>query len=591
MPIREHRAIVGHAVRAAYLMSGVVDVAGETGDKGLLDMVNRVWRNTTERNLYVTGGIGPSAANEGFTVDYDLPNLTAYQESCASVAMAMWNHRLNLLYGDAKYADLVELALYNGILAGVSLDGKRFFYVNPLESLGDHHRSEWFGCACCPPNITRTLAALGNYAYATSGNDLWVNLYIEGGVKAKVGGKDVELGVRSNYPWYGNVAIEVKGEPGAEFPLRLRVPGWCEKATAWLAGAEVPVALERGYLRLPRSRESREISWSSSSRCRRGRSRPTPTSWTTAESWRWRAGPSSIAFEQFGQPGPLSSAAVPRTDAIRAEHRPSLLGPDIRLHCPGLLAPASQDSRGLYRTASAPRPLDLVATPYYSWDNREPGAMRVWMPTRPEAAAPPGAPSAKPNYRSRSTTTTRTPRRCATAPSRATPGDNGESRLPLLAPQGSVEWIQYRWDQPIECAGVEVYWFDDTGRGECQHSGLVEDPYLDPSVDGEAWKPVAASGAYEIAKDRWCEARFEKITTKGLRLEVQLQPGWAAGALEWRVIPPRSAEPGRSLKSVLRGHAREIVGKIEAAGPRRSKELRRGHANEELDDEIRAWAE
>src|SRR5205085_4616383 len=137
------------------------DVARETGDEGLLKMVDRVWRNTTERNMYVTGGIGASGSNEGFTTDYDLPNLTAYQETCASVAMAMWNHRLNLLYGDARYADLVELALYNGALAGVSLDGRRFFYVNPLASRGDHHRSEWFGCACCPPNIARTLAALG----------------------------------------------------------------------------------------------------------------------------------------------------------------------------------------------------------------------------------------------------------------------------------------------------------------------------------------------------------------------------------------------------------------------------------------------
>ena len=176
VPIYDHRNIKGHAVRAAYLLSGATDVAGETQDPALLKMINRVWRNTTERNMYITGGIGPSASNEGFTHDYDLPNLSAYQETCASVALAQWNHRLALLYGDARFADVFERSLYNGVLAGVSQDGKRFFYVNPLESEGRHHRSPWFGCACCPPNVARTIAALGGYAYAVSDHALWVNL-------------------------------------------------------------------------------------------------------------------------------------------------------------------------------------------------------------------------------------------------------------------------------------------------------------------------------------------------------------------------------------------------------------------------------
>ena len=191
MPICDHRNIKGHAVRAAYLLSGATDVAAETRDPALLKMINRVWRNTTQRNMYITGGIGPSASNEGFTHDYDLPNLTAYQETCASVALAQWNHRLALLYGDARFADVFERSLYNGVLAGVSLDGKRFFYVNPLESQGRHHRSPWFGCACCPPNVARTLASLGGYAYAVGDDALWVNLYIQGSADATVGGRKV----------------------------------------------------------------------------------------------------------------------------------------------------------------------------------------------------------------------------------------------------------------------------------------------------------------------------------------------------------------------------------------------------------------
>ena len=172
VPICDHNNIKGHAVRAAYLMSGATDVARETGDPALLAMLNRVWRNATEKNMYLTGGIGPSAHNEGFTADYDLPNLTAYQETCATVALAQWSHRLALLYGDAKYADVVERALYNGVLSGVAQDGTKFFYVNPLESTGNHHRSEWFGCACCPPNISHTLASLSGYAYAQSDDSI-----------------------------------------------------------------------------------------------------------------------------------------------------------------------------------------------------------------------------------------------------------------------------------------------------------------------------------------------------------------------------------------------------------------------------------
>lgn len=166
VPIRDQETMVGHAVRDGYLLSGVTDVMAKTEDPGLVAMVDRVWSSATGKRMYVTGGIGASGANEGFTTDYDLPNFTAYQETCASVAMAMWNERLANLYGDSKYADLMELALYNGVLAGGSLDGTKYFYVNPLASRGGHHRSGWFSCACCPPNEARTLASIGGYAYA-----------------------------------------------------------------------------------------------------------------------------------------------------------------------------------------------------------------------------------------------------------------------------------------------------------------------------------------------------------------------------------------------------------------------------------------
>ena len=259
VPIRERRTIAGHAVRAGYLFSGVVDVARETGDAALLAMIDRVWKDATLKKTYVTGGIGPSGSNEGFTTEYDLPNLTAYQETCASVAMAMWNHRLNLLYGDARYADCVEQALYNGVLAGVSLDGKKFFYDNPLESRGDHHRSDWFGCACCPPNEARTLSGLGEYVYATSDRALWVNLYVKGSVEATVAGTRVAMDVTTDYPWESGVKLVLRPEREATFGLRLRVPGWCLGASAKVNGAAASAPVERGYFVLERAWKSGDV--------------------------------------------------------------------------------------------------------------------------------------------------------------------------------------------------------------------------------------------------------------------------------------------------------------------------------------------
>ena len=166
--LRDHRIITGHAVRALYLLCGAADLAALTDDPGLLAMMDRVWSNATLKRLFLTGGLGSSSLNEGFTNDYDLPNLSAYQESCASVAAAMWAHRLCLLHGDARYADLMEQAFYNAVAAGVALEGRTFFYVNPLASDGTHHRRPWYGTACCPPNLARAIARMGGYAYAVS---------------------------------------------------------------------------------------------------------------------------------------------------------------------------------------------------------------------------------------------------------------------------------------------------------------------------------------------------------------------------------------------------------------------------------------
>ena len=229
VPIREQDKVVGHAVRAMYLMSGVADLAHEYDDPTLLETCEALWHNLVHQRMYLTGGIGPSRHNEGFTFDYDLPDETAYAETCASIALIMWNHRLLQFTGDGKYADVIEQALYNGFISGVSHKGDHFFYVNPLASAGDHHRTPWFVCPCCPPNVGRILASLGNYLYSTSEDGLWVHLYAQNEATVAINGQNVGVQIVSDYPWDGQVKLTVTPQSAQEFALHLRIPGWCEQ--------------------------------------------------------------------------------------------------------------------------------------------------------------------------------------------------------------------------------------------------------------------------------------------------------------------------------------------------------------------------
>jgi DUF1680 family protein len=384
VPIFDQDKIKGHAVRAAYLMSGATDVAAQTGDPRLLAMLDRVWRNTTEKNLYLTGGIGPSSRNEGFTVDYDLPNLTAYQETCATVALAQWSSRMALLYGDSKYADVVERGLYNGLLAGVSQDGKRFFYVNPLESTGNHHRQEWFGCACCPPNAARTIAALGGYAYATGSNSLWVNLYVQGQVETQVNGHAVQLDVITEYPWEGRVVLKPRLKATTDFELRLRVPGWCEGATVSVNGKPVSAPLiERGYFVLSRQWETGdtvELNLAMSIQRVAANENVAADRGLLAI----QRGPIVYCIEQCDQRAPVTSLSLPLDADLRVE-KTKLFGGITVIRGFGASTEAPNTGHALYLRATAvpSKRTEITAIPYFAWDNRQAGPMKVWLPVSP----------------------------------------------------------------------------------------------------------------------------------------------------------------------------------------------------------------
>ena len=225
-PVVEQDEAVGHAVRAAYMYAGMADVAALTGDKDYISAVDRIWDNIVTKKLYITGGIGATSNGEAFGENYYLPNMSAYCETCAAIGNVYVNYRLFLLHGDSKYYDVLERTLYNGLISGVSLDGGGFFYPNPLESMGQHQRQPWFGCACCPSNICRFIPSIPGYVYAVKDKNVYVNLFMSNTSNLTVGGKKVVIEQKTEYPWSGNVSVLISDNKAGNFALKIRIPGW-----------------------------------------------------------------------------------------------------------------------------------------------------------------------------------------------------------------------------------------------------------------------------------------------------------------------------------------------------------------------------
>ena len=529
VPICDHHNIKGHAVRACYLLAGATDIAAETGDPAMLRMIHRVWRNTHERNTYITGGIGPSAHNEGFTVDYDLPNLTAYQETCATIALALWNHRLALLYGDAKYADAVERALYNGVLAGVAQDGTQFFYVNPLASQGNHHRSPWFGCACCPPNVARTLASLGGYAYAVSDDALWINLFIQGQVKTRIAGQNVRLDVATDYPWEGQVRWKLCLNSPATFELRVRRPGWCLASTLEINGTRMnQPTVEKGYYVIRRAwNDGDEISLDLAMPVQRIAAHPNVIA--NAGMTALQRGPLVYCLEAVDHDQPVDDLFLPPDSELTVLNQEHFGGIKV-IRGTALNAEQPDWQRRLYQPVPEPRKVPITAVPYYLWDNRKAGTMRVWLPLAPNSPPPGGLEQQakvtvsfqNSNAQPQGINDGIEPRRSSDQPS---------ALCHWWPHKNSQEWVQYTWKNPITARGAKVYWFDDTGRGACRLPVSWRVDYLAEN----GWKSVRNTTDYPVALDRWCEIEFDPVSTTALRVVANLQTDWAAGIHEWKV--------------------------------------------------------
>jgi DUF1680 family protein len=380
LPVREQTEAVGHAVRAMYLYSGMADVGAETGDRSLIDADLRIWQNLTSKRMYLTGGIGPSGNNEGFTADYDLPNDSAYCETCASVAFVFWNHRLLQIEADGRYADAMERALYNGALAGIALDGRRFFYENPLESRGAHHRQGWFGCACCPGNISRLIASLGGYAYSRSPDGAWVHLYAQGRATLEVGGRSVGLHQQTRYPWAGRVVVSVEPDGPARFALHLRIPGWARDARLSVNdGAPFAAAPAKGYARVEREwRKGDRVTLDLPMPVERVRAHPAVRQ--DVGQTALQRGPLVYCLEGVDNPFPLHRLVVPPTAVLAASFEPDLLGGVMVVEGPAQVMDDADWTGTLYRPRPSQRtPARIRAVPYYAWDHRAAGEMRVWL--------------------------------------------------------------------------------------------------------------------------------------------------------------------------------------------------------------------
>ena len=385
-PFIEQKDIVGHAVRAVYLMSGAADVYRETKDKAMMDTLEGLWKNMTEKKMYLTGGIGSRHQGEAFGKNYELPNDRAYAETCAAIGNIFWNHRMLQLTGEAKYADIMERALYNGFLSGISLDGKTYFYQNPLQSDGTDRRQSWFKCACCPSNIARLLSSLGSYFYSVSREGLWVHLYGKSKLTANIDKeRKVVLTQVTNYPWSGDINIKVSPDTETSFTLFLRIPAWCKKAEVLVNGEYVEKSVRLGsYLPISRVwKQGDEVQLNLSMSVDFLETHPHSSNNGRLAISR---GPLIYCIEAADHQGVDVFDILLSPDTAFSPHfKPDLLGGVGVLRGKGLLRDKSEWERKLYhlhqkgqKTKSKPFP--ITAIPYFAWANREPGKMLVWIP-------------------------------------------------------------------------------------------------------------------------------------------------------------------------------------------------------------------
>ncbi|MBS4204893.1 glycoside hydrolase family 127 protein [Lederbergia citrea] len=393
LPVREQKEAAGHSVRAVYMYSAMADLAAKTGDESLVEACKTLWENVTNKQMYVTAGIGSSEFGEAFSFNYDLPNNTSYTETCASIGLVFWAQRMLNLDKHAKYADVMERALYNGTISGMDLNGKKFFYVNPLEVWpkacirhDKRHvkpeRQKWFSCACCPPNLARLIASIGRYIYTQHDDELFVNLYMGNKAEFALNGQTVKLVQRTEYPWDETISLTVSPEGDCEFTLALRIPGWCRKAYLKVNGEYVDLEdiTSNGYAYVKRV-------WQAGDQVELVLTMPVerikahPNVRENAGKTALQRGPVIYCIEEVDNGANLPNIFLPENAVFSARFEPELLGGVTVVTAEAERLNDSGWGESLYKPIDINQyhSFKLTAIPYYAWCNREPGEMLVWI--------------------------------------------------------------------------------------------------------------------------------------------------------------------------------------------------------------------
>lgn len=539
-PVTEQTQAVGHSVRAAYLYTGMADVAALTGDMAYIKAIDAIWRDVVDTKLYITGGIGAAGGHEGFGGAYELPNMTAYCETCASIANILWNHRMFLMHDDAKYIDMLERTLYNAALSGISMDGESFFYPNPLESIGQHARSPWFGCACCPSNVARFIPSVPEWVYAYRGDDVYVNLFVGSETTLQTDNNRVTLSQETQYPWRGTVKIGVEPEKSETFAVMVRIPGWAsnepvpsdlyryqmaskEKVELRVNGVAVAVEPERGFVRLERPWQQGDvIELDLPMPVRRLIAHPE----VKADQGKvaLQRGPLVYCLEGPDNDGDVLNRVISDEAKLETEYRPDLLGGVTVIT--GLAQVAERTLEGDVM-ASGVRP--FTAIPYYAWAHRGRGQMTVWPAREAKAARP--EPAKTLTYISKTTASyvhaSLDAIKDQAIPTRSS--DASRLQLDFWPHKNTTEWLLFQWEDKHELSSTKIYWFDDTDRGGCRVPESWRILYR--TTAGE-FKPVQARDTYGVELDQFNEVTFEPVETHALKIEIVLQKEWASGVQE-----------------------------------------------------------
>lgn len=540
IPVRQQSEIVGHAVRAMYGCVNMTELYRETGDPELLTAARRLWESATQRKMYVTGGIGSIGGGESFGNDYQLPNGAAYAETCAGIGLCFFAHQMWGIDPDAEYIDVLERALYNEVLGGVQIAGDKFFYPNKLLMTGESgwgsERQSWYNCACCPSNICRIIPAVPGYVYGTRSDDLYVNLFMSGSAKVKIGDQSLSLTQKTNYPWDGAVKIMVDPTEAAEFTVRVRIPGWAGSKPSpgdlyhyadpaldapvrlQVNGGDAEMKIERGYVVLKRK-------WS------RGDvitlDLPMPVRRVLANEkvindagrTALQRGPLVYCAEWPDNDGDVLGLILDDEVVLKSEHRKDLLGGVT------VLVGTLKDGKA------------FTAIPFYARANRGEGKMNVWLARDGEVAgriAAPPLPKDWLSWGALRASHVYPPMQLEALVDGKIPRSSDDSEVPRftwLYHLGGRETVEQSFPEPRSVSSIEVYWLDEGEAGPCR----VPKSWRVLYRDGKDWKPVETTGTYGTETDTFNKVAFRKITTTAIRLEAILQDAFSAGILEWRI--------------------------------------------------------